>query len=149
MLASLRSPINNFSSVVSPAAAEFLSLTAFFICSTPSRVKRFNGSISSEVSFLHNDVIYGKVRQGNSDKNFRLSGPLSTTNGKDPQCLCCRAQLLSTFQHDPTIIAKRAVLCSRRWKWLTHPKICWWGNSIQSMRLIGYSTGTRLRGLQG
>ena len=31
--------VNNFSSVISPA--EFLSLTAFSICSTPSRVKWF------------------------------------------------------------------------------------------------------------
>ena len=33
------SRMNNFSLVISPA--EFLSLTAFSICSTPSRVKRF------------------------------------------------------------------------------------------------------------
>ena len=87
-----------------------------------------------------------KVRRGNSDKNFKLSGPLSPTNGQHPRCLCCRIQSLSTFQHDPTIIAKRAVLRSRRWKWSPHPKICWWGNSdncIQSTRLVGYSTTVR------
>ena len=87
-----------------------------------------------------------KVRWGNSDKNFTLSGPLLPTDGQRPWCLCCRIQLLSTFQHDPTIIAKRAFLRSRRWKWSLHPKICWWGNSnncIQSTPLIGYSNTVR------
>ena len=87
-----------------------------------------------------------KVRRGNSDKNFKLLGPLPPTNGQYPWCLCCRIQLLSTFQHDLTIIAKRAVRSSRRWKWSHHSKICWWGNSdncIQSTRLVGYSTMVR------
>jgi ABC-type multidrug transport system permease subunit len=39
--------------VVHVSPAEFLSLIiAFFICSTPSRVKRFHDAISSGVSFL-------------------------------------------------------------------------------------------------
>ena len=70
-------------------------------------------------------------------------GPLPPTNRQHPRCLCCRIQLLSIFRHDPTIIAKRAVLRRRRWKWSPHPKICWWGNSdncIQSTHLIGYLT---------
>ena len=84
-----------------------------------------------------------KVRRGNSDKNIKLSSPLPPTKGQQPWCLCCMIQMLSTFQHDPTIIAKSAVLCSRRWKWSPHPKICRWDNSnncIQSMHLVGYST---------
>ena len=58
----------------------------------------------------------------------------------------CRIQLLSTFQYDPTIVAKHAFLRSRRWKRLPHPKICRWGNSnncIQCTRSIGYSTTVR------
>ena len=46
------SGVINSSSVISPA--EFLSLTAFFICSTPSRVKRFFGSA---IVFLHTCTI--------------------------------------------------------------------------------------------
>ena len=42
--------VNNFSSVISPV--EFLSLTAFSSCSTPSRVKRF-GADDAITSFLH------------------------------------------------------------------------------------------------
>ena len=49
---------------------------------------------------LESSVLY-KVRRGNSDtENFKLSGPLPSTNWQHPRCI----QLLSTFQYDPTIV---------------------------------------------
>ena len=52
----------------------------------------------SSKQFLDRDIAKlicarsGKVKRGNSDTNFDLSGLLPPTNGQHPRCLCCRIQ---------------------------------------------------------